>query len=113
MNDFIEVHTNNFDELVLNAEKLVLVYFWAEWCGPCYMANDILKQIVKENEDILTIVKVNADIETSLVDQYNINKLPTVLFCYQGKIEEEIYGAIPRLHIIDKIRRICNEKELR
>lgn len=113
MSDFPEVNKDNFEDEVIKSDTLVLVYFWAEWCGACKMANQVLKTIAEENSDILKVVAVNADSEKSLLEEYKINKMPTILFCINGNVEDEIYGALQKLYIQDIIRRICNKKELR
>ena len=81
----------NFKTEVSNYKGKVLVDFWAEWCGPCKMLSPLLDEISTENPD-LKIVKVDADTEIDLANDYNINSLPTVLVFDNGQLLKTIVG---------------------
>jgi thioredoxin 1 len=86
----------SFTEDVINSEKIVLVDFWAEWCGPCRMVGPILDEIGAEYADKLEIVKVNVDEEPHLAAEYQITGIPAMKVFQNGKIVREMVGAKPK-----------------
>lgn len=76
----------NFEEEVLQSEKLVLVDFWATWCGPCKMIAPVLEQIAEEYKGKVKIGKVNVDEESEIAGQYQILSIPTLILFKNGKI---------------------------
>lgn len=76
----------NFEEEVLQSEKLVLVDFWANWCGPCKMIAPVLEQIAEEYKEKVKIGKVNVDEESEIARQYQILSIPTLILFKNGKI---------------------------
>lgn len=81
---------------VLNNEKLVIVDFFAEWCGPCQSLAPILKEMDEKHADILEIYKVNVDERTDCVMKYNITAMPTILFFRGGEEIERVVGFISK-----------------
>lgn len=79
----ITLTKDNFEEIVLKAEKPVIVDFWATWCGPCRMLAPVIEEIAGEREDIV-VGKVNVDDEPELAEQYKINTIPTVMLFSEG-----------------------------
>ena len=91
----MKVATNtNFNEL-LQDSKLVIVDFWATWCGPCRMLSPILDQVEEEMPDQITVVKVNVDDADEIAAQYRIMSIPTLLFVKNGEIVDKTVGAMP------------------
>ena len=86
----------SFTEDVINSDKVVLVDFWAEWCGPCRMVSPILDEIGAEYADKLEIVKVNVDEEPHLAAEYQITGIPAMKVFQNGKIVREMVGAKPK-----------------
>lgn len=86
----------SFTEDVINSNKIVLVDFWAEWCGPCRMVSPILDEIGAEYADKLEIVKVNVDEEPHLAAEYQITGIPAMKVFQNGKIVREMVGAKPK-----------------
>ena len=81
----IKVNTGNFDTEVLQADKPVLVDFWAEWCGPCNMISPIIEEISDERTDI-KVCKVNIDEDGELAVKYNVMSIPTMIAFKNGEI---------------------------
>lgn len=75
--------TQNIDELLAN-HPLILLDFWAEWCGPCVMMNPILDNFIQQNEGI-TVIKINADLNSSLLKKYKIRGIPHFLLIKNAK----------------------------
>jgi len=86
----------SFTEDVINSDKIVLVDFWAEWCGPWRMVSPILDEIGAEYADKLEIVKVNVDEEPHLAAEYQITGIPAMKVFQNGKIVREMVGAKPK-----------------
>ena len=94
---------NNFDEL-LQSEKLVVVDFWATWCGPCRMISPILDELEEEMAGQITVVKVNVDDADEIAAQYRIMSIPTLLFIKNGQIVDKTVGAMPKPALAAKIK---------
>ncbi len=90
-----EIRTNEFDAAIQNAEGLVLVDFWASWCGPCRMIAPILEELDQEKEG-LEIFKVNVDEEPALADRFGIEAIPTLLFFRGGELVKKKMGMYPK-----------------
>ncbi|HPC98866.1 MAG TPA: thioredoxin [Bacteroidales bacterium] len=99
----LEVNDANFDEVVLKSDKLVLVDFWAEWCGPCRMIAPIMEEISKEYEGKVLVVKCNVDNNTQTPEKYNVRNIPTVLFVKNGNVADKQVGAVPKSVFINKL----------
>lgn len=87
----IRLQKSNFNEIVLDKKGMVLVDFWASWCGPCKMLAPVLSQIAEENEDII-VGKVNVDEEMALAQAFGIQSIPTVILFKDGKPVKENVG---------------------
>jgi thioredoxin 1 len=99
---FKEVTDNNFQAEVLEAEKPVLVDFWAPWCGPCRIIAPHLEELDRERED-LEIVKLNVDDNPLTAAQYNVMSIPTLLLFKNGAAVHQIIGAVPKSRLIQEI----------
>ena len=93
----------DFDREVLKADKLVVVDFWAEWCGPCKMIAPLLDEIARELPDKVKIVKVNVETEPQIAQQYGIYNIPTLLFFKDGKVREQVVGTAAKKVLVEKI----------
>ena len=96
----IELTYNDFDEVVMQSDKPVLVDFWATWCGPCRMLGPVIAQIAEEREDI-KVCKVNVDNEPQLAQMFNIMSIPTVLVFKNGELAEKSIGFVPKQKLLD------------
>ena len=100
----INIHKNNFNELVLNSDKPVLLDFWAPWCGPCRMVVPIVEQIAAENPDIL-VGKVNVDEEAELASQFSVMSIPSLFVLKNGEIVSQAVGARSKEQILSMVKK--------
>jgi len=99
------VTDETFEQEVLQADKPVLVDFWAEWCMPCRKVSPLLEEIAGEMPDKLRVVKVNADENPATVRAYRIMSLPTLTIFKGGEPVKQVVGAKPKSELV----RIINE----
>ena len=95
----IQVNKDNFQEVVLNSDKPVLVDFWASWCGPCRMVAPVLEEIANERSDV-KVCKINVDEEPELAGRYNVMSIPTLLVVKEGQAVNQAVGARPKSQIL-------------
>ena len=93
---------NNFQELIQDS-KLVIVDFWATWCGPCRMLSPVLDEVEEEMSDKISVVKVNVDDADQIAMQYRIMSIPTLLFFKNGQVVDKIVGAMAKNVLVEKI----------
>ncbi|MDZ7343286.1 MAG: thioredoxin [candidate division KSB1 bacterium] len=99
----IEVSDANFQEEVLNADKPVLVDFWAEWCGPCKMIAPAVAELAKEYDGRAKICKLDVDRNNQTAADYGIRSIPSLLIFKNGKVVEQIVGAVPKQKLKEKL----------
>jgi thioredoxin 1 len=99
----VSFSTSNFQEVVLNSDKPVLVDFWAEWCGPCKMIGPLIEELSTEMDGQAVIGKLNVDENPDIAATYGIRSIPTLLIFKGGEIVDKIVGAVPKASIAQKI----------
>lgn len=89
----MKITSENFEKEVLQAEKPVLVDFWASWCMPCKMMTPIVEEIAKEKEGKIKVYKINIDEEPDLATKYGVMSIPTFLVFKDGKVVNSSVGV--------------------
>lgn len=95
---------NNFQTEVIDSEKVALVDFWAEWCGPCRMIGPVVEELAKEYDGRAVIGKVNVDDNPQVASQFGIRSIPTILFFKGGKLVDKQVGVVPRSVLEQKLK---------
>lgn len=92
MTDFeVKITDGNFDEIISNAEKPVLIDFYADWCGPCQMLSPIVSEIAEERDDII-VGKVNVDENPELTARFGIMSIPMLIVIKNGEVTAQNIG---------------------
>ena len=97
---------DNFEAEVLNYEGLVLVDFWAVWCGPCQMLGPIIKEIAETEKD-LKVGKIDCDTQAALAIKYGVSSIPTLIVFKNGKEVNRSVGFIPKnrvMNLVDAVK---------
>jgi thioredoxin 1 len=100
----IHITDNTFDEQVIKGKGLILVDFWAEWCGPCRMVAPILEELAVEYEGRITVTKLNVDGNQGTAARFGIRSIPTILFFKDGSQVDQVIGAIPKSAFKTKVQ---------
>jgi thioredoxin 1 len=99
----IPVDDATFQNEVLNSDKPVLVDFWAIWCGPCKMISPVVDEIANEYDGKLKVLKMDVDANPKTAMQFGIRSIPTLLVFKGGQVVEQIIGAVPKRHLLEKV----------
>jgi thioredoxin 1 len=99
----LELTDTNFQEKVISSDKLTIVDFWAEWCGPCRAIGPVIEELSKEYDGKINVGKVNVDHNPQLSVNYGITSIPAILFIKGGKVVDKLVGAQPKSNFVKKI----------
>ena len=99
------ITSNNFNSDVLENEKLVLVDFWAEWCGPCKQIAPRLEELENKYENNLSVCKVDVDSNRELALQYNVRSIPSLMIFKEGEMIDSLMGAVSLEELEDLVTR--------
>jgi thioredoxin 1 len=103
MSNEVELTDDNFDQEVLKSPVPVLVDFWAEWCGPCKMIMPTVNEIAGEYAGRVKVGKVNVDNSGEVAARYFVRSIPSLLIFKNGKLQEQIVGAVAKDEITSKL----------
>ncbi|NNE26246.1 MAG: thioredoxin [Saprospiraceae bacterium] len=98
-----EFTDTNFQEAAIESDKLVVVDFWAEWCGPCRMVTPIIDDLAQEYDGKAVIGKVNVDHNSGVSMKYGVRSIPTILFLKNGEVVDKHVGATTKAVLEQKM----------
>jgi len=99
----VEITDDNFKTEVLEADKPVLIDFWAVWCGPCKLIAPVVEELASEYDGKIKVGKLDVDSNQQTSIKYGVRSIPTLLIFKEGKIKETIIGAVPKKFIVEKL----------
>ena len=99
----LHLDEKSYDEALVAAEGVLMVDFWAEWCGPCRAVAPVLEDLARASNGAVTLAKVNVDENPGLAARYGIRSIPTILFVKDGKVRDQVVGAVPKAQIQAKL----------
>ena len=100
-----KVDINSFDSEVIKSDKVTVVEFFADWCGPCRKLSPVIEEIEQELSGKVKFTKINTDENIPLAQNYQISGIPTLLVFKNGKLEERMVGLMPKSAIITNIEK--------
>ena len=104
MGKAIELTDANFEEMVINSDKPVLVDFWAVWCGPCRMVGPVVEELAKELDGQAIVGKLDVDKNRETAGTYGVMSIPTLLIFKDGKVVDKQVGAVPKSVLEGKLK---------
>jgi thioredoxin 1 len=99
----LELTDANFQTEVLDSDKLTVVDFWAEWCGPCRAIGPVISELATEYEGVVNVGKLNVDQNPQISMNYGITSIPAILFVKNGQVVDKLVGAQPKANFVKKI----------
>lgn len=101
----VNITKDNFEEVVLNSTKTVLVDFWASWCGPCRMLAPTIQELGEElDSDKYTVGKINVDEQPELAIKYNVMSIPTVIVFKNGDVYKKSIGLVEKNRLLELVK---------
>ena len=104
----VKITDENFEELVINSDKLVIVDFWAEWCGPCKMVSPIVEELSEEYTGKIKVTKLDVDSNPQTAASFGIRGIPTLLMFKDGAAVDQIVGAVPKTTLKERLDKIIS-----
>ncbi|MBN2769032.1 MAG: thioredoxin [Campylobacterales bacterium] len=105
MGKYIELTSDNFDATI--SEGVVMVDFWAPWCGPCRMIAPVIEELAEDFDGKAKICKVNTDEQQDIAIKYGIRSIPTILFFKNGEMVDQMVGAASKDTFAEKLNALA------
>lgn len=99
----ISITDENFQEMIKNSDKLILVDFWAEWCNPCKTLAPALEEASNDLGEKIIVYKLNIDENPNTPQKYSVRGIPTIIFFKNGEVVDRQVGVLPKSKLYEKI----------
>ena len=99
----LKITSENFEQEVINSDKVIVVDFYADWCGPCKMMAPIIEEIAKELDGKANVGKINVDDNQNLAVKYQVMSIPTIAIFKKGKVIQSFVGVTDKQEILDAV----------
>lgn len=106
--DILELTTSKWETEVLNSKGIVMVDFWAPWCGPCRIIAPTIEELAKEYEGKIKVGKLNTDENPEIATRYGIMGIPTIMFFKDGQRVDQIVGVVPKSVLKNKLETLLS-----
>ena len=103
-----EVTTSTWDSEVIKAQGVVMIDFWAAWCGPCRIISPTIEELSKEYSGQIKVLKLNTDENSDIASRYQVMGIPTIMFFKDGTKLDQIVGVVPKQFLKAKIDSFLN-----
>ena len=100
----LKINEGNFEEEVLKSEKMVLIDFYADWCGPCRMMSPIIDEIAEELKESIKVGKINVDKNQELAIKYDVMSIPTIIIFKNGMPVKTFLGVTDKNEILENLK---------
>ena len=101
----VEITDDQFEAEVIDSDKLVIVDFWAPWCGPCRAMAPVLSELAKDRSESVKVVKVNVDEQQINAAKLGIMTIPTLIMFKNGEPVDRMMGGYPKRSIVDRVEK--------
>lgn len=101
----LKINEGNFEEEVLKSEKMVLVDFYADWCGPCKMLSPVIEGLAEKMEQV-NFYKLNVDASSDIAGRYGVQAIPNLIIFKDGKAVDQITGFVPENEIVKHLQNL-------
>lgn len=98
----LKITSENFEKEVLNSDKITIIDFYADWCGPCKMMSPVIDEIAEENDSV-KVGKLNVDEAQDIAVKYNVMSIPTIIVFKNGKEDKRFVGVTSKGNILNSI----------
>ena len=102
--EVIKLNNDNFSSEVKESNKVVLVDFYADWCGPCKMMSPIIDAVAKEVDDNFKICKLNVDEAQEIAYEYNVMSIPTLIIFKDGSVVNKLVGLQDKTEVLNNLK---------
>lgn len=103
----LKITSENYEKEVLQAEKPVLIDFFASWCGPCRAMSPIIDEIAEEKSEEVIVGKINVDDNQDLAMKYGVMSIPTIVILKDGEVKKTFVGLRDKSELLNAIQEIC------